>query len=263
MDRGALKAKKIVASIEARMTSSRLPGKVLKPVLGEPFLKVLVERLKRSRYLDAIVIATTINPTDEPIARLARQLGVSVFRGSEEDVLGRVVGAVESVGGDIIVEITGDCPLMDPRVVDHVLENYIRDFPKYDYVCNTGAGDKSLREIPIGMDVQVFSFNDLKKIAAVTKDPEDREHVSLYFYRTGKARYSIKNVSIPSEWKREYPVRLTLDAPEDYQFLQTIYERLVERSAYFTLEDILTLCDQAPDILRINSLVVQRRPTGI
>ena len=117
-----IKDKKIVASIEARMTSSRLPGKVLMEINGKPVLEILIDRLKRSKYINEIVIATSSNDADDRIEELGKELNVAVFRGSEDDVLGRVVGAVETLKGDIIVEITGDCPLMDPEVMDSVIE---------------------------------------------------------------------------------------------------------------------------------------------
>lgn len=251
---------KIVATIEARMTSSRLPGKVLLPIGKKPALQVLVERLRRVKQIDEIVIATTVNKTDDAIEDLGKRLGVSVFRGSEEDVLGRVVGAVDSVKGDIIVEITGDCPLMDPKVVEYMIDCYVNE--KYDYVTNNGAGDSTVREIPIGMDVQVFSYKNLKQIADSTTDPEDREHVSLYFYRGGRNIFKIKNAEIRDSWKRKYPVRLTLDTQEDLELIRMIHDTLVVKSEFFGLDDILTLCDKQPDILEINSAVKQKRPTG-
>ena len=116
---------KIVATIEARMTSSRLPGKVLLDLAGKPALQQLVERLRRSRYLDEVVVATTDRPTDDPVAEMCRQIGCSVFRGSEDDVLARVLGAANSVSGDLIVEITGDCPAVDWRHVDQLIETFL------------------------------------------------------------------------------------------------------------------------------------------
>lgn len=254
---------KIVASIEARMTSTRLPGKVLKTVgHGKPLLKLLIERLRQSDYVDEIVVATTLNSSDDPVEELCRQSGVAFSRGSEEDVLGRVVGAVESVAGDIVVEITGDCPFMDPNVVDYVTEHFLKNYPKYDYVCNTGLGDLRNHIIPLGMDVQVFRFEDLKKIAQITDDPDDREHVSLYFYRDQKETYSLLNVEIPTRWRRDYPVRLTVDTAEDYLFIKTLYDYLTSEKDNFTLEDILKFCDSHPEIVEINSHVEQNKPAG-
>lgn len=255
--------KKIVASIEARMTSKRLPGKVLKEFCdGKPMLQVLIERLRASRYLADIVVATTNNTTDDPIVRLCEGMGVSYFRGSEEDVLGRVIGAVASVAGDIIVEVTGDCPVLDPVVVDYVIESYLSNYPKFDYVCNTGLGDLEQHAIPLGMDVQVFTYQDLARIGSLSTDPDDREHVSLYFYRDGGCNhYSLLNVPIPERWRRGYPVRLTVDTAEDYLVVQKIYESL-HASNVFTLEEILNFCDTHPEIVAMNANVKQNRPAG-
>ncbi|MCY7362727.1 MAG: NTP transferase domain-containing protein [Ignavibacteria bacterium] len=177
---------KIVASIEARMGSNRLPGKVLMEISGKTILEILIERLSQSKYIDEIVIATTVNEIDVKIEELGKRLNISVFRGSEDDVLGRVVGAVESVNGDIIIEITGDCPLINAEVVDYVLGEYLNNIPDYDYVTNIGYIENEVREIPIGMDVRVFTYKDLKYISEITDDPEDREHVSYIFFPDGE-----------------------------------------------------------------------------
>jgi spore coat polysaccharide biosynthesis protein SpsF (cytidylyltransferase family) len=254
---------KIVACIEARMGSSRLPGKVLMELGGKPVLQVLAERLSLSKYIDEIIIATTINPGDDKIAEFGKEMNIHVFRGSEEDVLGRVVGAVESVKGEIIVEITGDCPLMDPGVVDSVLDEYFNNYPEYDYVTNIGYIKDHIREIPLGMDVRVFTFKDLKHISGITDDPEDREHVSLYFFRTGKDKYKLFNVSIPEKWKRDYNPRLCLDTKEDYEVIKKIYESLIKEKKDFNLEDILNFTDKNRDIVRINSEVKQKTVSNL
>src|SRR5439155_17526415 len=141
---------KVVATIEARMRSSRLPGKVLRPVVGKPLLELLIERLRRARRIDQVVVATTDNPADDAIAEVAGRSGAACFRGSEEDVLDRVLRAAQSVAADVIVEITADCPLADPHVVDRMVEVYLAN--KYDYVANV------LRPTyPAGFEVQVFA----------------------------------------------------------------------------------------------------------
>lgn len=257
------KKRKIVASIEARMGSSRLPGKVLMEINNKPVLQILIERLSRSKIIDEIIIASTTNPLDEKIEELGRKLNIHVYRGSENDVLERVVEAVKSVSGDIIVEITGDCPLIDPEVVDYVLNEYLDNYPKYDYVTNIGYVENEVRQIPIGMDVRVFSFKDLNHISEITDDPEDREHVSLYFFRTGKDRYNLYNVGIPDKWKRDYNSRLTLDTAEDFVVIKKIYEALNRKKKDFNLEDILNFLDTNIDILRINSEVVQKNVSNL
>jgi len=258
-----IKDKKIVASIEARMTSSRLPGKVLMEINGKPVLEILIDRLKRSKYINEIVIATSSNDADDRIEELGKELNVAVFRGSEDDVLGRVVGAVETLKGDIIVEITGDCPLMDPEVMDSVIEEYIENYPEYDYVTNIGYVENEVREIPIGMDIRVFTFKDLKYISEITDDPEDREHVSLYFFRTGKNKYKLFNIKTPDKWKRNYSVRLALDTKEDFQFIEKIYTELNKINKEFGLEDILNFLDENKELLKINSEVIQKTVSNL
>jgi len=257
------KAKKIVASIEARMGSNRLPGKVLKEIDEKPILQILVERLSKSKLIDEIIIATTSNPLDEKIEEFGKKLNIRTHRGSEDDVLGRVIGAVESVKGDIIVELTGDCPLMDPEVVDYVVNEYFQNYPKYDFVANVGYIGNDVREIPIGMDVRVFSYSQLKHISKITNDPEDREHVSLYFFRTGKDKYKLHNVYTPDKWKRDYNPRLCLDTEEDFEVIKKIYEGLIEEKKDFNLEDILSFLDKNKDILEINSQVVQKTVSNL
>jgi len=148
---------RIVATIEARMTSSRLPGKVLRTVLSRPLLSFMIERLRRVWQLDQIVVATTMNESDDPIADLASGLGVGCFRGSEDDVLARVLGAARKFGADLIVETTGDCPLIDPAVVDQVIATYRAN--KVDYCANVLQPT-----YPRGMDVQVFATDLLAEV---------------------------------------------------------------------------------------------------
>lgn len=245
------------------MNSNRLPGKVLKEINGKPVLQILIERLSKSKYIDEVIIATTDGSSDEKIEELGKRLKIHTFRGSEDDVLGRVVGAVESAGGDIIVEITGDCPLMDAEVVDHVIGEYLNNYPEYDYVTNIGYVENSVREIPLGMDVRVFSFKDLKHISEITDDIEDREHVSLYFFRTGKGIYKLHNVNIPDKWKRDYNPRLCLDTAEDFEVIKTIYENLGKSNNDFNLEDILNFLDKNKYITEINSEVVQKTVSNL
>ncbi len=257
------KGKKIVASIEARMGSSRLPGKVLMEIDGKPTLQILIERLSKSKLIDEIIIATTVNPLDKKIEELGKKTGIRVYRGSEDDVLGRVVGAVESSGGDVIVEITGDCTLIDAEVADSVISEYINNYPAYDYVTNIGYVENSVREIPLGMDVRVFSFKDLKHISEITDDAEDREHVSLYFFRTGKDKFKLHNVPVPDKWKREYNPRLCLDTAEDFEVIEKIYSRLKKVKEDFNLEDILNFLDVNRSIAEINSGTVQKTVSNL
>lgn len=235
--------KKIVSTIEARMTSTRLPGKVLLPLAGVPALGRMAERVKKAKYLDEIVIATTINKADEPIVELAKKLGVKSWRGSEEDVLGRVLGAAQSVKADIIVELTGDCPLMDPGLINRGIEEFFSG--QYDCAANVIR-----RSFPDGFDVQVFPTILLAKIDKITNDPLDREHVSYYIYRN-EGKYKINHWV--SEKKYFWPeLRVTLDEKNDYILLDKIFKKLLPIKKDFNYIDIIEFLRKNPKLLEIN-----------
>lgn len=240
---------KFILTIEARMRSSRLPGKVIKPILGKPMLALMIERLKHARTIDGIVVATTVNPDDNPIVKVAEESKVDYYRGSEEDVLARVLGAARRFKADVIVETTGDCPLIDPAVVDKVVSDYRMggaDFVSNNLVYST----------PRGMDVRVFSTDKLAEIDRTTKDPADREHVSLYFWEHPE-RYRLRNVTtdLPPEVAN---LRLTVDTVEDFELIRRVFESLYSDKLIFTFADILDLLDQNPDLVEINQGIKQK-----
>jgi spore coat polysaccharide biosynthesis protein SpsF len=237
-----------VCTIEARMTSSRLPGKVLLEAAGKPLLEHMIERLRQVRGLDAIVIATTEEASSDPIAELAGRLEVGCFRGSEDDVLARVLGAAEAHGAEVIVEATGDCPLIDPRVVERVLDRFLAG--GVDYCSNTLE-----RTYPRGMDVQAFPTAVLAEVAGLTDDPADREHVSLYIYEHPE-RYRLR--SVVSERPEAADVRLTVDTPEDYALIREIFDVLYPRDPEFGLDAILALLDERPELAALNRHVGQK-----
>lgn len=235
---------RIVATIEARMRSTRLPGKVLKEVMEKPLLELMVERVRRARYVDDIVIATSDHPSCDPIATLAGRIGVHCYRGSEDDVLDRVLKAAASVKAEIIIELTGDCPLIDPSVVDKVVDVYCSS--EVDYCANILK-----RTYPQGMETQVFAYKVLEEVASLTQDPSDREHVSLYIYNHPE-QFSLKNVEseLPAgmaDW------RLVMDYPEDFELIRRVYEALYTFNPEFTLNDIMELLAKHPDWMEINS----------
>jgi len=166
---------KRVAIIEARMKSTRLPGKVLRPIMGRPMLELLVERLQQARNLDQIIVATTNNDSDEPIVSLAQALGVSCHRGSEEDVLDRVLSAARRFEADVVVEVTGDCPLIEATKIDEMLKAY--QYMGVDFMAN-----RLDSTYPPGLGMRIFSRAVLEKINSLTQDPVDREHVTLYVW---------------------------------------------------------------------------------
>ena len=197
---------KIVATITARMTSNRLPGKVMLPVLERPILHYLVERLNNVPSIDDIVLATTVNKNDDTLIDFATSEGISYFRGSEDDVMLRVVEAADSVDADIVVEITGDCPIVDPQLVEQAILMYKAN--DVDYVSNG-----NIRSYPDGMDAQVFSLDTLKKSLSMTDNLLDHEHVTLHI-RNNPQLFTSMNLVAPPEL--DWPeLGLTLDEKDD------------------------------------------------
>lgn len=240
---------RIVATVECRMTSSRLPGKVLMPACGKPFLEILVERLSRVRRLDAIVLATTANAADDPVAALGRRLGVGVFRGSEHDVLSRVLGAAGEAAADLVVEITADCPLLDPEITAQVIDLYLLN--DCDYASNVDPVS-----FPVGMDAQVFSRELLALADREGTSPEDREHVS-WFIRRQPERFRKLHLPAPPALRRP-ELGLTLDEADDYRLLAAVAEALYPANPAFSCADILALLDARPELAAINRHVARK-----
>lgn len=231
------------------MRSERLPNKVLLPILGRPNLALMVERLRRVPALDAIFLATADHVSCDPIETLARELGVGCFRGSEDDVLDRVLKASRAARADLIVETTGDCPLIDPPTVEKVIQAFLAH--DVDYCSNILE-----RTYPRGLDVQVFPLRVLEEVARRTTDPADREHVSLYIYEK-PGRFKLLNVE--SGYGPEVAeLRLTVDTPEDFTLVRTIYEELYPARPDFTLPDILALLARRPELADVNRHVTQK-----
>ena len=238
---------KILAIVTARMTSNRLPGKVLLKVKKKPFLQFLIERLKIVKKIDQIVIATTINKTDDVLEKFAKKMKVKCFRGSEEDVMGRVVFAAKRFGADIIVDVTGDCPIIDCDLVDQAIQVYLHN-NNADYVNNN-----NIRSYPDGMDVQVFSYKALKKSYKMTSCSLEREHVTLHIRKNPKIFNTINIIAPQSLYWPE--LGLTLDQQEDYVFLKKIIEFFYEKNSFFTCSDIINFLKSNKKLLKINSYV--------
>jgi spore coat polysaccharide biosynthesis protein SpsF len=240
---------KIVATIEARMGSSRLPGKVLLPALGDSMLMHLVRRLRAVSSIDAIVIATTTNAGDDAIEDLAKEEGVLCFRGSEDDVLARVIGAGEFAHADILVEITGDCPVIDPDLVEQTIQMFLNHSVQY-------VSNSVIRSYPDGMDVQVLEFEALKSSALMTNDTLDREHVSRFIWQHPDIFSCVHLIAPPSlHWPE---LGLTLDEDADYQLLVQIIEVLAPSNPLFSCHDIINLLRNSPDLLNINQAVIRK-----
>jgi spore coat polysaccharide biosynthesis protein SpsF len=204
---------KRVAIIQARMSSTRLPGKVLKEVEGKPLLLWMLERVKGAKRVDEIVVATSTNPEDDSI--VAAVQGVALFRGSLDDVLSRFQGAAEVTEADVVIRLTADCPLIDPRVIDEAIALY--ETGKYEYVTNGLE-----RTYPKGMDVEVFSRKCLDEMGEKADDPYEREHVTPYLYQ-GKRKTKIGHLKQKED---DSDLRVTVDTPEDFIVVKSVIESL-------------------------------------
>lgn len=238
----------IVAILQARMNATRLPGKPLKKVLAKPLLSYELERLKRAKTLDQIVVATTTGPQDQQIVDLCKMENVLVFRGSEEDVLNRYYNAAKQFDADIVVRVTGDCPLIDPEVVDRVVNFYLNH--QYDYVSNT-----RLLTYPRGLDVEVFSIKLLEKAVSEAKLPSEREHVTPYFYLHPEL-FKIGNVACEIDLSKH---RWTVDTEEDFQLITKIIETLYPKKSDFVMNDVLELLKMHPEWITINAHIKQKK----
>jgi spore coat polysaccharide biosynthesis protein SpsF len=235
----------VIASIEARMGSSRLPGKVLADLAGEPALTRLLRRVRRAERLDGIVLATTTDEADDVLEQWANAEGVAVHRGSEDDVLGRVVAAQRSLGSDIVVELTADNVLCDPELIDLAVDTF--DANDCDVVTNSVR-----HSYPNGMEVQVFTLAAIAEVERRIDDPAVREHVSLHFYEHPE-RYRIIHLVAPQRWARP-AYRLVLDYPEDHVLLDEVYRRLATlHGDAFGLDELVRLLDDDPELAAVNA----------
>lgn len=230
----------IVAVIQARMTSSRLPNKVLLPLSGKPVLAHIVERIKQCKTLNKIIVATSNQECDNPIENWCRENEVLFFRGELLDVLDRYYQAATKFEATAIVRITADCPVIDPGIVDEVVTEYLAD--DFDYYSLSG-------EFPDGLDCQVFSYKTLKRAWMEAKLPSEREHVgpymenNLHLFKVGNLN-KFRDLSIH---------RWTLDEPEDYEFLKIVFNRLYHQERIFDHKDILELMKVEPTLMKINA----------
>jgi len=245
-----LKNGKIISTIECRITSSRLPGKVLmEGIDGKSMLEIMVERVKRAPHIQEIVLATTVNKTDDAIELLAKKLNIGCFRGSEEDVLSRVLGAAKKFKGDIIVELTGDCPIIDPEIISQVIDCYL--YNDCDY-----ASTGNPITYPAGMDTQVYSTKILERANIEGITPEEREHVSLYIVRN-PAKFRLLSIVAPQTLK-DTNISVTLDEKKDCELIREILKRLYPKNKYFSCYELVNLFKIEPSLLRINENVKRK-----
>src|SRR6266566_5493303 len=237
---------KITATIQARMGSTRLPGKVLMTVGTEPVLARVVHRLRRAALIDGIIVATSDRPADDAIVRECNRLQVACFRGSENDVLDRYWQAAQWCGAEAIVRITSDCPLIDAELVDETIQAFLSQ--PADYTSNALE-----RTYPRGLDTEAFTIAALERAWREAREPYEREHVTPYIYEHPEL---FRLVSVRDE--RDYSAyRLTLDTHEDLQLIRTIYSRFEGRDD-FGWQDVLALMEREPELAQLNARVLQK-----
>lgn len=245
------KEKYVVGIVCARSSSSRLPRKHLLEASGKTMLGHLVDRLKAVDSLNEIVIATTTNETDDVLEEFAINNDVKVFRGSEEDVMGRVLAAAEHFKAEAICEVTGDCPIIDPELVDQVIRTYCRN--EADYV-NNGRGG-----VPDGMGAQVYSLSALQKSESMTNEPLDREHVTFHIRRNPEIFRPIYIAATKSN--RWQSLGVTLDEKDDYLLLKNIIEHFGPDNQLFSCSELIEYLEANPEVVAINQHVKRKGDT--
>jgi len=240
---------KIAAIIQARMGSTRLPGKILKNILGEPMLLKLVKRVKSANTLDEIVVATTALSEDDIVEELCNKNGICVFRGDADDVLNRYYFAAKQFDAGIIVRLTGDNPLVDPQIIDSAVSKFLelKNIQSIDYLLT--------QNYPYGINVEVFSFSTLERAFNYGMEPYEREHVTPFIYRNPN-KFNLYF----QKYSKDYSAyRLTVDTPEDLKLIETIFNELYFTKEIFLLEDIIKLIEEKPELIEINKGVKQKK----
>jgi spore coat polysaccharide biosynthesis protein SpsF len=234
----------VLAILQARVGSTRLPGKVLADVVGKPMIEWQIERILRASTIDRLIVATTINPEDDPIERLAMQLGVDVIRGSEADVLSRFIQVLDRYPAKVVVRLTADCPLVDPRIIDLCVQQFNKSKPVPDYLSNA-----LLRTFPDGLDVEVIDATVLRIANMEAARVDEKEHVTRFIHQRPE-RFALKNV--PHKQNLGH-LRWTVDENNDLKFVRAIFGRLVQSNESFGFEDILSLLESEPELSKINT----------
>lgn len=240
----------IVAIVQARMGSTRLPGKVMKTILDKHVILWDIDRVSLSKLIDEIVVAIPFGEQDDVIADTIEEYNnkILISRGSEGDVLDRYYNAAVQTNADVVVRITSDCPLIDPVVVDHVIEQFLNN--DCDYCSNSLQ-----RTYPRGLDTEVFSFDALSKAWNESKKNYEREHVTPYIIENPD-KFKLLNVSNNIDLSH---LRWTLDTKEDFEFIDAVYQRIYPEKQMFFIDDVLALLDKEPGLIDINKHIEQKK----
>ncbi len=228
----------VVAVIQARMGSTRLPGKVLADLAGVPMLARVIERVRRARRVDAVWVACSDARADDPIAALALRVGAPVYRGSETDVLGRFVGAADAAAADLVVRLTADCPLLDGAVIDRIVDELLTH-PGTDYASNVTE-----RSYPRGLDVEVFTREALTRMDRLGRSPEAREHVTVVARLEHRAAFACRSVRSDTD---ESDLRWTVDTPDDLAWVKNVYQTLGLAGRPDSYSELVAWCRANPE----------------
>ncbi|WBW95451.1 glycosyltransferase family protein [Oceanirhabdus sp. W0125-5] len=237
---------KILCVVQARMGSERLPGKVVKPILGKPMILYTLDRLSKSRYIDKLVLATTDLPKEYPLINIVRSSGYECFTGDETNVLKRYKRAADAYEAEIIIRITGDCPLIDPIIVDNVVSNFL--MYNYDYV-RLDVPETFVR----GFDVEVFSKEALNRVYEKVNKDEFKEHVTLYMYKHPE-EFKVGHVKGEAIYNKPY--RLCVDTDEDFKLINEIFKYFQDE--YISSKDVIKFLDNNTDMVKINCKINQK-----
>jgi len=240
-------ADKILIVVQARMSSSRLPGKVILPILGESLLYRMMERLKMIRYQACFVIAIPDEKQEDILEQEAAKIGVSCYRGSRDNLLDRHYQAAKLYNADIVLKIPSDCPLIDPRIIDQVLDFYFAGQGKYDYVSNLHPAT-----FPDGNDVEIMTIQCLERTWKEAARQLELEHTTPYIWEN-QDKFSIGNVVWDTGNDYSMTHRFTIDYLPDYEFIKAVFEELYPKKPDFSCDDILELLEKRPDIYQINA----------
>jgi len=242
----SIKQKKVICIIQARMNSRRLPGKVLKKLSDKPMLWHILNSLQYCKTLDHIVVATTKKKSDDQIVELCKKMRISVFRGSEKNVLNRFCQAGKKYSATHIVRICADCPFMDPSIVDKIVRKSI--ITGVDYTSNTLP-----KTYPMGYEVEVIKFSALQKVEKMTKDSGDREHVTLFIMRKPKL-FSHYNVRAPTSYNKP-KIRVCVDTKDDFLLAQKIFAKKNSQNFFISIRQVVNFLNKNPRIAKLNSHV--------
>ena len=240
---------RVDATIQARTGSSRLPGKVLRDVDGKPLLQRQIERIQRSERIDRIIIATSNGAQDDALEALAEKMGIGCFRGSEDDVIGRVCGALRAFDVEVHAEFMGDNSIPDPRVIDHVIDTFFELGDSVDYVTNALK-----TTYPPGLEVSVYRASTLFDAESKTVEGDIREYCGFHIY-THPERYRVVNLEAPDHHHRPH-LHLEVDTEEDFQVVAAVYRHFGD--SMFSLDDVVSFADANPSLFESNSRVERR-----